>query len=338
MKKLLLLIAIYLFLPTTVLAQSNDFDLSISPQIIQIELTPPAIAQADKTITLENNSTFPLPLIIKLKPFRPRGNNGEIAYLDSSERIGNDPSILDKIALYENNQAVDAVVVPPKTKKQLSLTASIPKDEPPGDYYFSVLFMSNTATPSAQDTYSKATGGIAMNVLLSIGPRSKAKGFVENFSTELIQLQGPVDFSVAIHNNSSFFISPKAQIVITNMFGQTIGKVDLLPVNILANSTRSLQSKEQFVYAATTNPDKNKQIDKIQKLLTEGNKPVAVWPEQFLLGPYKATLTVALTDEGPLYVKSIRFIGAPAYVLLTFIICVLVIILIRNRLRYRRME
>jgi len=101
----------------------------------------------------------------------------------------------------------------------------VPSDEPAGDYYFSVLFLSTSpASNSAQSSLSNAIGGVAMNVLLSIGPKSKTTGSTEEFSTPLFQPEGPVSFKVKIKNTSSHFIAPQAQIVITNMFGQKIGK------------------------------------------------------------------------------------------------------------------
>lgn len=316
--------------------KANSFDLSVSPQIFQVDLTPPAVATAKQTITLENNSDNPLPLSITYRPFKPQGDNGNIVYLKENERIGNDPQILDKIIVSQNNKALDSVLLPPKTKKQLDLTVSVPSDEPPGDYYVSILFLENNASSSAgvTSTLSNAIGGVAMNVLLSIGPKGKTTGKIEDFSTDFLKPEGPVSFKVTINNTSPHFIAPQAQIIITNMFGQKIGKIDLLPLNILAHSSRSLPSKEQFVLAANSNPTDNKQIEAIQRTLTDSKEALAVWPETFLLGPYKATLTVAFSDEGPLYVKSIYFLGVPIYVLGAFFVCLVLIVAIRARLKH----
>lgn len=328
-----LIFALYVLNSTKV--EASSFDLSVSPQIFQIQLTPPAVATANQTILLENKSDSPLPLTIKYQPFKPSGDNGEITYLSSSDHLGNDPAIYSRLTLRENNRAVNSLVIPPQTKKQLDLNVSVPKDEPPGDYYFSILFLKDMASASAQQsTFSSAVGGVAMNVLLSVGPKGKTTGTIDEFSTPFFQPEGPVSFKVRINNTSDHFIAPQAQIVITNMFGQKIGKVDLLPLNVLAHSSRSLPSKEQFQFAASGNPDKNKQITQIQHLLTDKEQAVAVWPETFLLGPYKATLTVAFSDEGPLYVKSVTFIGIPFYVILAFSICLILIVAIRSRLKH----
>jgi hypothetical protein len=322
---------------------ASNFDLSVSPQIFQIELTPPAAATAKQTVTLENSGNDPLPLHIEYKFFKPEGVNGDINYLSPDMPVGNDPLILEKVALFDKEEEVTSLTIPPKSKKQFDLAIGVPKDEPPGDYYFSILFLADnsTASESAASSQSSAIGGIAMNVLLSIGPKSKTTGSIEEFSTPLFQTKGPVTFNVKIRNSSSHFIYPKGQILITNMFGQKIGKIELLPLNILSNSSRSLPSKEQFANLQVLEDAKNgkKTIDKdtlanLEKLASF-DQGVAIWPESFLLGPYKATLTIALSDEGPLYVKSITFIGLPLTILAAFIICIILLAAIRTRLRHK---
>jgi hypothetical protein len=338
--------------------EASSFDLSVSPSIFQIELTPPAVADVKETLTLENNSDEPLPLTLSYRPFRPDGDNGELVYLGENESIGNDPLILQRISLMDNGKRLESFIIPPKTKKQYDLVISIPKDEPPGDYYFSLIFLAqddslpitpllsgegqgevNQAKSPIRTTGSQALGGVATNILLSIGPKSKTTGTIEDFSTPLFQPQGPVAFNVKIKNTSDHFIYPKAQILITNMFGQNIGKIELLPVNILSHSIRSLPSREQFVIAAEQDELRrtNKELSKDKSLYSEFIIPdsaVAIWPEKFLIGPYHATLTIAFSDEGPLYERSILFIGAPIYIFIGLGLAVLLVLTIRSRLKH----
>ncbi|MEK7605579.1 MAG: hypothetical protein AAB478_03600 [Patescibacteria group bacterium] len=326
----------YLLPLTSHQVEAAGFDLSVSPPIFQIELTPPAAVKAQKTLTLENTGDDPLLLDVVYKAFRPLGDNGELEYLKDGESVGNDPYILDKVSILADDQAVSTINLPPKTKRDYDLAISIPKDEPPGDYYFSLLFVSQASGELPQSSVSQAAGAVAVNVLLSIGPKTKTTGSIEDFSTSFFQAEGPVPFTVKIKNTSSHFIYPKGQIIITNMFGQNIGKIDLLPVNILSNSTRSLPSKEQFVFAANKNTTNSKQVEQIQRLSTSDQRPLAVWPETFLLGPYTATLTIALSPEGPVYTRSIHFIGIPLYILGGFAIVILLLLAITKRLKHRQ--
>lgn len=342
-------------------ASAASFDLSVSPSIFQIELSPPAVADVKETLTLENNSDEPLPLTLRYRPFRPSGDNGELIYLKENESPGNDPLIFQRISVLDNGKRLESFIIPPKTKKQYDLAISIPKDEPPGDYYFSILFVSQngssldlplpkgegqegegTTPPKNQGSSSTALGGVATNILLSIGPKTKTTGAIEDFSTSLFQPEGPVAFNVKIKNTSSHFIYPKARILITNMFGQTIGKVDLLPVNVLSNSVRSLPSIEQFAALQRLEDSKqgktkeDKETLKTLETLETFNSSVAIWPEKFLLGPYTATLTVAFSDEGPLYTRSILFIGLPVYIGAGFAIAIILLLAIRTRLKHHQ--
>lgn len=320
--------------------KASSFDLSVSPSIFQIDLTPPAVADVKESLTLENNGDEPLPLTLSYRPFRPDGENGELTYLTEGESIGNDPLILQRISLMDNGKRLESFIIPPKTKKQYDLVISIPKDEPPGDYYFSLIFLADSDNSVINKTTgSQSLGGIATNILLSIGPKSKTTGSIEDFSTSLFQPQGPVAFNVKIKNTSRHFIYPKAQILITNMFGQNIGKVDLLPVNILSNSVRSLPSREQFVIAAEQDELRrmNKELSKDESLYSKFIIPdsaVAIWPEKFLIGPYQARLTIAFSDEGPLYERSIFFIGLPIYLFIGLGIAILLVLTIRSRLKH----
>ncbi|MBI5044690.1 MAG: hypothetical protein HZC02_02085 [Candidatus Levybacteria bacterium] len=316
-----------------------SFELSVSPPIFEIELTPPAVADVNEQIILENTGDDGMNLEIDFRLFRPQDKNGDIVYLKKGDLYGDDPLILKRIRIMDDDKEIHELYLSPHTKKKLNLIITIPKDEPPSDYYFSILFSSKEDEKQNNGSYTESIGGVAVNTLLSIGPKDSTKGSIEEFSTDFFRTEGPVPFVVTIHNKSKHFISPQASIAIRNMFGQTIGKIELLPVNILSESSRSLPSKEQFVInAQETDEDKKtkKQNATILKLISHSLTPVAVWPESFLLGPYSATLTVALSENGPLYVKTIHFFAFPLHILIGFIIAILLLLTIKHRLAYKK--
>jgi hypothetical protein len=96
------------------------------------------------------------------------------------------------------------------------------------------------------------------------------------------------------------------------MFGQTIGKVNLLSVNILANTVRRIPDSTQL------------------------NQTTAVWPEKFLVGPYTATLTLALSDNGPLFTRNITFFAFPLEYLIAILLIICLIIFIAVRVNKSR--
>ena len=159
--------------------------------------------------------------------------------------------------------------------------------------------------------------------MLSIGPVGKPQGHIEDFSTPFFVSKGPIPFTVQVQNSSDHYVTPKGNIVIKNMFGQTIGKVNLLPVNILANTVRRIPDSLQA--SLNSNSD-------------QGNFPVAIWPEKFLVGPYTATLTMALSDNGPLFTKEIAFFAFPLEYLTAILLIVCLIIFIAIRINKSRKD
>jgi len=247
-------------------AAQAQVDLGIYPPIIQIDATPPAGITAP--FTIQNYGTDPLDLEIQMKPFQSSSEN---------TMQGDDPQILQKVNVLDGDQTIDQIILAPQQEKQLNLQINVPKGEPPSDYYFSILFLSKSEGVNGK-SISSISAGIGTNVLLSIGPKDTTTGFLREFSAPWYVNHGPVPFQVLIKNTSRHFIFPKASIVIKNMFGQTVGNVDLEQSNILAHSKRFLDG---------------------------------VWPEKVLFGAYRAQLTIALSDSGPLFTKSIYFLALP---------------------------
>ena len=294
-----------IFLPFK--ANAKEVKLGVYPPIIQIDANPPA--EITSEILIQNQGEESTNLKINIKPFKPKGTeNGELDFLFNDDEFGADPQMIERIKIYDEDNEVNSITLAPKQEKKLNLKVSIPKGQTPSDYYFSVIFVSENALNNDLNL-SQAALGIATNVLLSIGPKEKPKGEIIEYSAPFFFQKGPVPFKVRLRNESDFFITPKGAIIIKNVFGQTIGRVDLLPVNILAHSTRVIPSTENL------------------KELT------ANWNESFLLGPYTATLIIALSEEGPLFKRDIYFIGFPIEIIIGIIIALLIIIFIAKRLK-----
>lgn len=323
--------------------KAQSLDLSVSPPIFQVELTPPANAKAEQELTVENTGSEPLILDLVFRAFEPSAaENGTLTFLDPIKPIpGANPKILERIEVLEEGEPITRLRLAPKQTKKLDLKITIPKDEPPSDYYLTLVFLSRQAADDDQITSSTmTTGGVGVNLLLSIGPQSATTGILEEFSTPFFTEAGPVPFTVRLKNTSRHFIYPEGVITIKNMFGQTVGQVELLPVNILAGSTRALPSAEQFSFLAEREEAQKNAVEgeEIAKLPTDGldlSKPTAFWNEHFLLGPYTATLEMALSDEGPMIVRTIHFLGFPLYLLIGLAVAVFVILFIRSRLSKR---
>jgi|SRR5579885_367576 len=300
--------------------------LTIAPSVIKIRAQQPATVIAPFTLTNQTNDVATLQIVIRF--FRATGDNQDkVAYLAQK------PHFSSNINIFDGNRETTAVTLGPKEKRQLSLHIAIGKNEPPADYYFSVIFLSKPESEVLQNNQASLSilqTGIAMNVLLSIGPHTQ-EGYLEKFSTSYYIQSGPVPFTVRIANVGKQFITPHGSILITNMFGQKIGRVDLAPVSILAGTTRSIPDEVSY-----TDPDVVKN-PAYQSLLKENSVSAvyAIWPETFLLGFYTATLYLSVASGRPVYVKTIHFVAFPLMFLVGTLIVLFCIALLIMRIRSR---
>ncbi len=320
-----LLAILHFTLLTFNLEKAYAFSVGVYPPLIQIEALPQS--KIETAIQIENLSPDPVSLQILLKPFKAGElENGQVAFLTKDQALNSPTTALfDYVQIKENNQKIETVELSPKQQKKLILAIDLPKNISLDDYYFSIVFLAKENYIQNTKSTSFAQGGLATNVLLTIGPKEKTKGLIEEFSVPFILKEGPVPFVLRIKNTGKSVIAPKGQIVIQNFFKQTVGKVEFLPVNILAGSTRSLPDTKQLEENIS---NYNSSVS------TEGkdNQVYAFWPETFLLGPYTATLEIALSQQGPLFRRTIIFIGVPLQLLLIFGFIIVLAVLIKIRL------
>ena len=304
---------------------AQSVDLGIYPPVFQIQTVPPSSIRVP--FSIQNFADSSVDLTISLKPFTAApSENGDISFLDDISSYP-DPALLGRIQVLDSGNSINSLALAPKQKKDLDLTIEIPKGEVKGEYYIALLFTSNNQN-TINSNYSQASAGITSNILLSVGPLGATKGYIEDFSVPSFVFQGPVPFTVRVKNTSDHYITTKGDITIQNMFDQTIGKVNLLPVNILSNTVRRIPDSIQ------SNSDSSSFTD-IKAVVDKNPYPVAVWPEKFLFGPYTATLTIALSDSGPLYKKSIIFFAFPAEYSLGILLIIIVVLFITLRVKQK---
>lgn len=312
-KRLLFLLLLFLLAGLSARKVSANTSLGVFPPITQIEAEAPA--NIESLLEIHNFSDQAVDLAIQLKPFTAsETGDGQITYLN--EVRGNDPLILQRVKIFDGNEEVRQITLASKQKRKLTIKIDLPKDEPPSDYYFSIIFLSQTDPADILNT-SLSSAGIASNVLLSIGPKGETKAEIKEFSAPLFLTKGPVSFTLRVSNNSKHFITTRGEIIIKNMFGQKIGKVDLVPTNILSETTRSIENIKEASPSSEINQEQSK----------------AYWPESFLLGPYTAELTISMAEEGPVFRRSINFIAFPVEVILGFFIVLIIIVIVVKKVR-----
>lgn len=292
---------------------ANGTSLTVSPSVIEIQAKPPADAWAP--FTIENQSDQSVNLTIGYKTFDPQASqNGNVTFLKNGQQIpGGNKKIFENMQVVDsNNISHSTLILGPKQKERLRLHIILANDEPNSDYYFSLIFLetSNKINQNdsknikrSQESISSLLTGIGIDILLAVGDKEQAQGNINDFSTNWFDEAGPIPFNLTVFNQSAHFISPKGIILIKNMFGQAIGKIAIPSTVILSGTGRS------FI------------------------NPQLIWRKHFLLGMYTATLYFTLSDNGPIYTRSIHFFVFPLDYLVETIVILVILSLIYSRLK-----
>lgn len=326
MKKNVLLVSLLVFFAfcfSPMPASAQELGLSILPHRSELHAQPGETKQIPLTIT--NTSDVPVELRVRFQWFTAsEKENGEVVFL-SDEEVRNvlDPDLFSKITVTENDQPVETITVGPKISKPIKIILLLAPDQTAGDYYFSAIFTSRN-TQTSDTPHTRLQLGIVSHVLLTVGPK-EAKGTIVEFSSPVFVERGPIPFTVRVRNTGKTVLTPKGSIIIKNVFSQSIGRVVFAQTPILSQTTRSLIDSMQ-----------DAPVDKEQAVKLFG-QPHAVWPESFLLGPYQATLTLSLSDKGPVYTQTRTFFAFPTQFLILVGLLFLCIILLRKRIKkYRK--
>jgi len=293
-------------------ANAQELSVSIDPAILQITAEAPADVSAQ--ISIQNLSDQTTSYSIFAMPFKssPLGN-GQIEFDQS--RLSKYKDFFDRVRIADQGKTIEKIRLAPNEKKNLNLLISLLEDEQPRDYYFSVLFVSEESLDQSKTSVVNTQGGIGTNVLLSVGPKTQTTGIIKDFSTPGFLTRGPVEFILNIGNTSPHFVTIEGNVVIKNIFGHIVGNIELLPLNLLGNSSRFVESENN-----------------------KSSEPRIRWDEGFLLGIYTADLTVSLSEEGPILTRTVTFFAFPIELILGLTITLILIIGIARRVKAKRDE
>jgi hypothetical protein len=326
-KRTFIIIFVFLVLLTTYClpnsVSAEGVALKITPANLTIRAMPPADVRT--TLILENTSLQEHEFRIVLKRFTESGEDlGKLEYtgFDLTKPVTQD-AFLKKIRILDADRVIDRLTLGPKQKKELELSLPLSKDEKLQDHYFSLVFVSEPvltldSNEEEKISYSVIKAALALPILVSIGQNSQQSGFIKAFSAPFFLESGPVPFAIEVENQGEHFITARGVILIKNMFGQTVGRVDIPATNILTDSSRKLMSKEQ--------------------LTKSQSEAKVLWPEKFLLGFYSATLSLAVSPEQSLYTRTVYFISFPFSLLIVSLVIIIFLLVTFRKIKKRVSE
>ncbi len=290
---------------------------SIYPPVIEVQTSPPSSPTVP--IVIQNNNSEDVTLKIQLIPFKTNDTSGEVILMPDEINKGFYPYYRDRIQFLIDSKKTDTIVLQALESKQIELNINLSKGDPPGDFYYSIVFISE-GQKTGESSVSSLPTGIATNLLLSIGPKDQSSGGISQFSTSSFKSKGPVEFTLKLHNASKHLINPTGNIEITNTFGKPVGSVKLLSQYVLSRSDRYLIDTSQSTASAQTTTI----LDSIPKV---------IWPEKFLFGWYKAKVSVQLDENGPIYYAYTYFFAFPLYLFFPLVIVLFIIFSVYLRIR-----
>jgi hypothetical protein len=219
-------------------AANTSFNLTTSP--VSEVLTSKPGTNATTTLHVENNSSEPITLTIKMFTFGAAGTSGRPAL-----RLASPADIFVGWAHFSPS----VFVAQPGVPVAVTMTIDIPKTASLG-YNYGVAF--EPLTPNTVSGNGTAINGTnVVLVLLDTTSGNEAHSIqVANFTAnKKLYEYLPVTFSVNIHNNGNIFLAPGGDIFVSKDSSFSPGSiVDTIPVNvsqgnILPNTNRIFQAQ-----------------------------------------------------------------------------------------------
>lgn len=349
MKKKLILIIIIVFLLSGSgrVVQGVDFSLGIYPPILEFLVKPGSKAKAK--VRLFNNGDINLFSVYPVLS-QPADEMGGVDIKSdlAIEKDTEGKKFLEFLKVYEGNKQIKEVEIESGKSRDLELVIDVPKKAGNKEYFFT-LFFEAKAKGKRKKSSSLAIGRVGINVILTVSDKEEVliEGEIEEFKAPLIVESGPIPFLVRVRNTGRNHFETEGEIKIFNMFGKEAGRVKILPAVVLPESIRKMTDYESFeeikkkeevlgVKAKETNLEKIlRRVKDFMKSFSskeiEKKGGYVIWRSGFLLGRYKARLSLKFDSKGD-YSKEIVFWAIPIKLILGIFLGVMVLLLIKKRL------
>lgn len=287
--------------------------LTISPA--KEELTGDPGEVVSKSFLLINEQGEDQTFYTSVENFDSQGETGTPNFTLSKEGLPSWITVTEKVTLKKGER----VSVP--------YTVTVPQDADAGGH-FAAIFLS-TVPPSLGEGQVSVGAKVGMLVLLKVTGNVKEEGgllsFIIKNTDKKVLTSTPIDFRYRFSNTGNDRVKPEGEIVIKNLFGIEIARVDANKStgNVLPNSVRQYE----VTYGDQKAPDVSAPFFdhvKFQKA-------------NFAFGLYTADLTLKFGNSG-IAEKSLNYIMFPWQLLSIVLSTILVVVILLLTLikRYNR--
>lgn len=265
-KILYLIIGIIIFSTNITSTFGQGLDFQIYPTIIEIESEPGQIIKHQ---------------------FIVRGSGGgnyflKIHSLEVTDKSGH------FISSKKANEYVDWVTLNPTLlnfdayeEKKVDLIINIPENTALGDYYLTIA-MERELDDTKQGPVLGGSLEIPLLITVMKEGEPKLAGLIEQFKTQYIDFFNPVKFNIQIKNSGIRKLKSFGILEINNKFTNKRYSKELIPQNVLAESSRIAVDEEGFVqgndYVSWVSPDifgiYSAKVDLYDKFHSEDNAQI----------------------------------------------------------------
>jgi len=249
--------------------------ISVSPLTFELNANPGDTVS--NILRVFNTTDTPLLVDLEVENFAPVGEEGRVILEPADNNV---LSLANWTSIEPRS-----VVVPPNDFVPVEFTISVPLNAEPGGHYASILAtLSGQAPDGSGAVIVQKVGSL---VLLHVAGDVREELEVVSLDVPGFSQYGPVTLSARFENTGSVHVRPRGFILIQNIFGQEVAKLDMTQSNVLPNSIRRID----------TEFDKKWLFGKYTATLTaiygSGNVPVS-YTASFWVVPWKETSAISV--------------------------------------------
>ncbi|MDD3474496.1 MAG: hypothetical protein PHP08_01165 [Candidatus Dojkabacteria bacterium] len=220
-------------------AYAKSLSIGTAPTYEMFQLEPGQIYYDNFTVW--NLETSTITYYVKVSSFRQIQNQPGSAIFLSEEDDENNPYSASTWVSVEK----DMLELVPNKNVTVEYTITVPKELAPGEYTAEIYFLSeNPEEQDATATYTVLGSGIP--ILITIGDDYAESAEILNFYSTKKVYEKPnfTTLITRIQNLGDTHITPKGDIVLTNMFNQEVGRISFNETDqsILRDNTGTYES------------------------------------------------------------------------------------------------
>jgi len=214
------------------LTQSTGIAQAVSLSPLTFELSANPGETISNVLKITNTDPTPVLISINVEDFTAVGEEGQVTLQDDE-------------GVHTYSLAKWVTVTPsvlslgPNEAGTVQFTINVPFEAEPGGHYGSVLATIGSASPSAGGV--SVTQKVGSLVLMNVAGDVTEQLFIEELSAKPFSEYGPVTILSRFQNTGTVHLKPRGFILVKNMLGQEVEKLDLPQKNVLPHSIRRIE-------------------------------------------------------------------------------------------------